>query len=148
MSEGIKALRAERRRALLEHRAEDVAKLETDVRERLIFLIHLHATSTNRYEYLEERYGIAARKWKNVCNRVQQPGIDMLSSIIKDNPQYATWLLIGKGSYQNQTDPLTHWKFDTSVEGEIDPTQKGWEKKLGEALLRNIASYIKKTEGR
>jgi len=149
-SEGIKTLRIERRRRLLEARAEEVAKLETDVRERLILLIHIHFDPTGRYEYLEKRYGISARKWKNVCNRVQLPGIDMLSSILKDHPQYSTWLMLGKAvnrrepvsvsegklvtTPESQADPFADLNIPPAVAQTIDPTIKGWESKLDKAV--------------
>ena len=154
MSEGLKALRLERRRKLLEARAEEVAKIETDVRERLIFLIHIQFTQTGRYEYLEKRFGISARKWKNVCNRVQLPGIDMLSSILNDYPQYSTWLMLGKAinkreitsitggkpvrANESQTDPLAELNIDPTAAQTIDPTIKGWESKLDKALEKTI----------
>lgn len=157
MLDGIKALRLERRKKLLDARAQEVAKLETDLRERLIFIIHLYAKSSHRYEELEERYGIAARKWKNVCNRVQLPGIDMICSIIKDYPQFATWLLSGKAvndkikipfhdgtittTAESQIDPFIQFDLNSTPEGIIDPTQEGWERKLGEAILWKAKNY-------
>ncbi|HEY3327807.1 MAG TPA: hypothetical protein VGK14_11675 [Novimethylophilus sp.] len=116
----IAAERIERRRKLLELRAEKVAKLNTDVRERLIHLIDTQMISTGRYEYLEQRYGISARKWKNTCNRVQLPGIDMLSSILKDHPYFALWLMTGKRDNRLQ----------------VDPTEEGWEVKYESELLK------------
>lgn len=124
-----KAERLERRKKLLESRAEAVEKLNTDVRERLLFLLYVKIIHNHRYEYLEKRYGISARKWKNVCNRVQFPGIDMLSSILKDYQEYSTWLMFGKASNTSQLDPTTERHLDQTAEGQIDPTVKGWEEK-------------------
>lgn len=147
---GIKALRIETRRKLLEARAEEVAKLERDIRERLILLIHIQVSRTMRYEYLEKRYGISARKWKNMFNRVQLPGIDMLASILKDHPEYATWLMLGYAvnsrevkslpDYHSglQIDPLSQLGIGPDVAQSIDPTIKGWEDKLDKALEQSI----------
>jgi hypothetical protein len=95
-----------------------------------------------KYEYLEKRYGISGRKWKNVCNRVQMPGIDMLSAILNEAPRYATWLMCGRLSANDdkiftqasvQTDPFTELHIDP-----IDLTVEGWEEKLDKALLVSI----------
>jgi hypothetical protein len=146
---GMKAMRLEKRRMLLESRAEEVEKLEIDLRERFIFLIDIEAESYGRYEYLEKRYGISGRRWQNVCNRVQMPGIDMLSSILKDQPQYATWLMCGeainrktiisieggkpKTGHQLQRDPFSDLHIDP-----IDLTMNGWEEKVSKALWQSI----------
>lgn len=120
MAESKKNERMERRQKKLEQRAEEVEKLNTDVRERLIILINNQVIYSGRYEYLENRYGIAARKWKNVCNRVQLPGIDMLSSILKDYPWFAMWLMLGKPKNVRQ----------------LDPTIEGWEEILYDDLAQ------------
>lgn len=125
MPENLKAERMEKRRKKLERRAEEVGKLNTDVRERLISLINNQVSSGARYEYLENRYGISARRWQNVCNRVQLPGIDMLSSILKDYPYFATWLMLG-----NVVNTI-----------QIDPTEEGWERKLTESYWQSITKY-------
>lgn len=95
---------------------EDLSKLNFDLRERFIFLIDQNIVSGKggRYKYLEQRYGISARKWKNVCNRVQQPGTDMLISFLKDYSYFATWLMIGRAVGVVQ----------------VDPTDEAWRKKL------------------
>jgi len=148
-TEGIKALRLERRRKKLEERAKEVAQLEIDIRERFIFLLDIDNEAYGRYEYLEKRYGISARRWQNVCNRVRMPGIDMLSSFLKDQPQYATWLMCGKAinrrtiisveggkpvtGYELQTDPFSDLHIDP-----INLTEKDWETKLSKALWQSI----------
>lgn len=117
-----KTERLERRKRLLELRAEDVAKLNTDVRERLLFLLYIKVTHSGRYEYLEKRYGISARRWQNLCNRAQLPGIDMLSSILSDYQEYATWLMLGKALNTMQIDPTERYP--------VDLTKKGWENEV------------------
>lgn len=91
---------------MLNNRAEEAERINAETRERLIFFINVAVVSgRTRYIYLEQRYGIAARKWKNVCNRVQFPTIGMLSSIINHYPNIATWLMTGSTTSQEQIDP-------------------------------------------
>lgn len=136
---GKKAEREERRKKLLELRKDKVEKINIDVRERLIFLIYIQSPRGSRYEYLETRYGISARRWQNVCNRAQLPGIDMLSSILKDHPGYCTWLMLGKViSSVGQVHPCTEIQIDQTAEGLIDPTIKGWEDKLEKATWLTV----------
>jgi hypothetical protein len=98
-------------------RAEEAEKINTDVRERFITILATQIPSSGpRYKYLEKRYGISARRWQNVYNRAQLPGIDMLVSIMKDYPYLTSWLLFGK----------------TVNTLQIDPTEEGWERKLNE----------------
>jgi hypothetical protein len=165
MTEDKKNIHLERRKKLLEMRAEEVEKLNTDVRERLIFLIYLYFTKGSRYESLEKRYGISARRWQNVCNRAQMPGTDMICSIVRDHPNYATWLLLGealnveKTRFSNipggQIHPCVGESIHQTEEGLIDPTIKGWEKKLEKARWlafikdlppEEVAKYFPKPE--
>jgi len=118
MAESNKVERMERRQKRLKHRAAEVEKINTDVRERLITIINNQVIYSGRYEYLENRYGIAARKWQNVCNRVQLPGINMLSSILQDYPYFSMWLMLGKGTNIVQ----------------LDPTMEGWEDVIYDGL--------------
>lgn len=105
-------------------------EINADVRERLLFLLYSNVVvSAHRYKYLEKRYGISARRWQNVCNRVQMPGIDMLSLIIRDRPEYATWLMFGKAVNMQQIDPTTEHGMDQTEEGRIDLSEEGWEDK-------------------
>jgi hypothetical protein len=144
MAVSTKAERMERRKKLLELRADEVEKLNTDVRERLIFLIYQLVTHSGRYEYLEKRYGISARRWQNVYNRAQLPGLDMLSSILKDYPYYSTWLMFGKAEKSDQIDPTEEGHINETEEGRIDPTVKGWEEKYERAVLLTYAKNQKK----
>lgn len=66
----------------------------SDFRERVIFVIREFAGV--KYGYLEERFGISARKWKNVCNRTQQPSIEMVVALTTVRPYFLTWMLTGK----------------------------------------------------
>lgn len=105
MADSKKAERIERNQKQLELREEVVEKLNADTRERLIFIINNFVVYSGRYAYLEDRYGISARKWKNVCNRIQLPGINMLSSILNDFPHFSMWLMLGKAIDVKQVDP-------------------------------------------
>jgi hypothetical protein len=126
-------------------RSVAVEKINGHVRERLLFLLFSNVIrNSHRYKYLEGRYGISARRWQNVCNRVQMPGIDMLSLIIKDRPEFATWLLTGKTYDRKQIDPTLvylQYGLDQTEEGRIDLMVEGWEEryeKMQEAI------YLKK----
>lgn len=78
----------------------------TDIRERLIWVISNAVGTTHRYPYLEKRTGISARKWKNVCNRVQQPSIEMLAALAKElRPAYLEWMVHGTVFSSHQADP-------------------------------------------
>lgn len=137
-----KTEREERRKKLLELRADEVQKLNTGTRERLIYLIWGDSPSSGRYEYLEKRYGISGRRWQNVFNRAQLPGIDMLSSVIMGYPQYSTWLMTGKAISATQINPLAELQLDQ----EIDLDVKGWEQKIENVLWERMReNSLKKT---
>ena len=135
-----KSEREERRKKLLELRADEVEKLNTGTRERLIFLLIQTCTASGKYEYLEKKYGISGRKWQNVFARAQMPGIDMLSSVIREYPQYCTWLLTGKTLNATQINPLVELQIDDKVDLEI----KGWEKKAENALWEQMREEMLK----
>lgn len=113
-----------------ELRSVAVENISAEVRERLLFYLYSKIIrESQKYKYLEARYGISARRWQNVFNRVQMPGIDMLSQIILDRPEYATWLLCGQalnGRHQQQLDPTLE---NGLKKGQIDLSIKGWEDK-------------------
>ena len=67
-----------------------------------------------KYPYLEQRTGISARKWQNVCNRVQQPSIEMIAALAMARPYFLSWLLTG------------HCLPDLQV----DPSKPGWQTAL------------------
>lgn len=76
---------------------EDVdtwSKWDADsIRDRVIWVTRDFAGS--RYGYLEERTGIAARKWKNMCNRVTYPSPEMMCQLALVRPYFAAWMLTG-----------------------------------------------------
>lgn len=111
-------------------------ELISNVRERFIYLIRLLVINHyGRYKYMEERYGISARKWQSMCNRAQFPTIPMLSEFLIQYPQYASWLLTGAASDGSgqQTDPTKQGAMNSTALGVIDPTQPGWEEKYDQA---------------
>ncbi len=80
-----------------------------DFRERVIWLIRNFAGRPTRYKALEERFGISARKWQNVCNHVQQPSIDMVAALASVYPFFLSWMVTGHGRTVMQMDPHDDW---------------------------------------
>lgn len=81
----------------------------TDFRERVIWLIRNFAGRPTRYKALEERFGISARKWQNVCNHVQQPSIEMVAALASVYPFFLSWMVTGHGRTVMQMDPRDDW---------------------------------------
>lgn len=77
----------------------------SDFRERVIWVVRNFAGKPTRYKVLEDRFGINARKWQNVCNRVQQPSIEMVAALSSVYPFFLTWMVTGKGQTLMQLDP-------------------------------------------
>lgn len=73
------------------------------IRERVIWVTREFAGS--RYGYLEERTGIAARKWKTMCNRITYPSPEMMCQLALVRPYFAAWMLTGY-SCGAQHDPI------------------------------------------
>jgi hypothetical protein len=77
-----------------------------EIRERVIWVINEAIGTAHKYPYLEKRTGISARKWKNVCNRVQQPSIEMLAALAKEfRPLYLEWMVHGEVISSQQINP-------------------------------------------
>lgn len=87
--------------------------LEQDLRERVIWVVNDFAATAGKYAYLEERTGITARKWKNMCNRVIQPSPEMMMELAKVRPYLATWMLTGQ-AFPVQVSPTSSetWESD------------------------------------
>lgn len=81
----------------------------SDFRERVIWVIRNFAGQPARYKVLEDRFGISARKWQNVCNRVQQPSVDMVASLATVYPFFLSWMVTGKCRSTTQLDPADDW---------------------------------------
>lgn len=90
----------------------------TDFRERVIWVIRNFAGKPTRYKVLEDRFGISARKWQNVCNHVQQPSIEMVAALASVYPFFLAWMVTGKGRTLMQ----------------LDPSDTGWFNRLVNAL--------------
>lgn len=87
----------------------------SDTRERVIWVIKLHAGHPARYKALEDRFGIPARRWQNVCNRVQQPSLEMLSALSLEYPYFTDWMLSGTSRTVLQVDPTDpDWRLKAS----------------------------------
>jgi hypothetical protein len=78
---------------------------ENDFRERIIWVIKNLAGKPTRYRYLEERFGISARKWQNVCNKAQQPSIEMVAALAGIYPFFISWMITGESKTLTQLDP-------------------------------------------
>jgi hypothetical protein len=77
-----------------------------DLRERVIWVVNDAVGASHKYQYLETRTGISARKWKNMCNRVQQPSIEMIAALATEfRPEYLEWMIHGTVIANKQTDP-------------------------------------------
>ena len=81
----------------------------TDFRERVIWVIRNFAGRPTRYKTLEDRFGISARKWQNVCNHVQQPSIEMVAALATVYPFFLSWMVTGHGRTITQMDPQDDW---------------------------------------
>jgi hypothetical protein len=66
-----------------------------EFRDRLLYLIERWAPDRSKYDYLESRTGIAATRWKNLCNERQFPTIEMVLAVCEHDPRLAHWLLTG-----------------------------------------------------
>lgn len=99
---------------------------ETDFRERIIWVIRNLAGKPTRYRYLEERFGISARKWQNVCNRAQQPSIEMVAALSSVYPFFITWMVTGESKTLMQ----------------LSPKDSGWFNKLMETLSKKDAEAV------
>lgn len=69
-----------------------------DVQDRVIFAAkHISAQEKNKYLFLEQRTGISARRWKNVCYKTNNVSVEMavaLASIVGDKI-FSHWILTG-----------------------------------------------------
>jgi hypothetical protein len=66
-----------------------------DFRERVIWVMNQLVGGRSKYSWLEERTGINARRWKNVCLKVQQPTIDMVAGLAIYRPDFVEWMVTG-----------------------------------------------------
>ncbi len=143
MDQKKKSERAELQKKVVESLAKRAEKLDIELRERFIFLLHVsvfYEEGSRRYKVLERRYGISSRRWQNVCNRAQMPGIDMICSLLDTHPEYTTWLMLGRADNREQFDALTYDSLDTSKYGKLNLYEEGWEERLRQIYLALIES--------
>ncbi len=82
-----------------------------DLRDRVIWVINDFVGTWRKYPYLEERTGIPARKWQNVCHRKQQPSVEMISALADYRPHLLTWMILGHELNSQQFNPeLPEWE--------------------------------------
>lgn len=67
----------------------------------------------------------------------------MLSVILMDRPEYATWLMFGEALDRNQINPITVNGVET---GQIDLSVKGWEEKYDQILEGRYLGRFKNSE--
>lgn len=87
----------------------------SDFRERVIWVIRHLAGKPTRYKYLEERLGISARKWQNVCNHAQQPSIEMVAALATIYPYFVHWMVTGENHTVLQLNPSDPTWFRTLI---------------------------------
>lgn len=84
---------------------EQVAPPGLDRRERVIWAIQHHVGTARRYAYLQDRTGIRARHWQNVCHLVQQPTMDMVAALAQSLPYFLSWMVAGEAIGKGQLNP-------------------------------------------
>lgn len=84
---------------------------DADFRDRVIWMIRNFAGKPPRYRYLEERFGISARKWQNVCNKAQQPSVEMVAALSTVYPFFTSWMLTGAARNFVQLSPKSETWF-------------------------------------
>lgn len=98
---------------------------DSDFRDRVIWVIRNLAGKPPRYRYLEERFGISARKWQNVCNKAQQPSVEMVAALSTVYPFFTSWMLTGDARNFIQLSPTSETWFKEvlkHMEGQPDET--------------------------
>lgn len=95
-----------------------------DLRERVIWVINDFVGTWRKYPYLEQRTGISARKWQNVCHRNQQPSLEMVCALAEYRPHLFTWMMLG---------------YDLNTQ-QSNPEIEGWQKNFDEHDIERFAS--------
>lgn len=112
------------------------APANADLRERVIWVIDDLVGTGHKYAYLEKRTGIGARKWQNVCHRVQQPSIEMITKLAEHRAEFLTWMITGQAVNAVQ----------------VDPSVEGWHEKLtseeDKAFLAFAEAYAERKRAR
>ncbi len=107
-------------------------QITEEFRDRLIYLCLSLAPEKGAYEYLEQRTGISAAKWKNLILRRQMPTLEMIMSMCFYRRGYEKWLLWG---HTNEGFP------DFSPKKEEWEAYEGllkWKRKQAEKTTKNV----------
>lgn len=112
---------------------------EADFRERIIWVIKNLAGKPPRYKYLEDRFGITARKWQNVCNHAQQPSIEMVAALATVYPFFMSWMLTGRSLNFTQISPADENWF-VNLMSKIEGVEKDAAlSEYADALLEDVS---------
>lgn len=87
---------------------QENTELMKEIRERTIEVFR--AVWGNNYKMAEEETGIAAAKWKRLCNRAQFPTFEMMSVLAKTRTYFLVWMWTGKGATYLQLSPHDKWQ--------------------------------------
>lgn len=110
--------------------------------DRVIWVVRHFAGKPPRYKQLEENFDISARKWQNMCNRVQQPTIEMVTALATAYPKFSEWLLTGEVSGMWQQDPTVPQKQDIDLRVLDDPVWDEEQQELCEALRKVSEAFF------
>lgn len=95
---------------------------EIDMRERVIAVVR--AVWGSDYKAIESETGVPAAKWKRMCNRLQQPTIEMIESLGNIRPYFLVWMTIGRAETYLQLSPLDKWQDKLARAAGIDIDKK------------------------
>lgn len=111
-----------------------------DLRERVIWVVNDAVGASHKYQYLESRTGISARKWKNMCNRVQQPSVEMIAALAAEfRPNYLEWMIHGGVLAPEQINPQDKKDSDGRWS---HPALRGEERVLPQGLDAQAAEEL------
>lgn len=88
--------------------ASSLVKTDDDLRERVIAVVR--ALWGRDYRAAENETSIPSAKWKRLCNRVQQPTIEMLEQLGKARPYFIAWIATGRADTVFQLSPHENWQ--------------------------------------
>lgn len=123
---------------------------DTDFRDRVIWMIRNLAGRPPRYRYLEERFGISARKWQNVCNKAQQPSVEMVAALSTVYPFFTSWMLTGVARNFVQLSPTNEtWFKEVLKQMEGEPDETAFLHDYADAMYEDLTGLeaSRKTQG-
>jgi len=94
-----------------------------ELRERFLYILEVWAPDKHRYQWLEQRTGIAAARWQNVTLGKQFPTLEMLIAVSNYMPNYSFWLMLGRDPL-----PLIGSTCPTASEWETYQSHRAWLK--------------------